>query len=80
MTALSNPKTNRHDDGTSIEFEGAVSGAFNKARTKASGRWSLKVTERDAAGTVTDTCDSGSALLMHRSRAWDRSGLISDAR
>ena len=40
------PVTTRNDDGTSMEFEGAVSGAFNKARTKASGRWSLKVTER----------------------------------
>ncbi len=54
------PTTERNDDGTTTEFVGSISGTFNKARTKASGRWQLKATERDAAGTVTDTCDSGS--------------------
>ena len=54
------PTTDRNDDGTTTEFVGSISGSFNKARTKASGRWQLKATERDAAGTVTDTCDSGS--------------------
>ena len=54
------PATNRNDDGTTIDFEGTISGTFNKPRTSASGTWSFKGTERDAAGAVTDTCDSGS--------------------
>jgi hypothetical protein len=54
------PETIRNNDGTSTDFEGSVSGAFNKARTKVSGTWSLKATEYDATGAVTDTCDSGS--------------------
>jgi hypothetical protein len=54
------PVTNRNDDGTTTDFEGTISGAFNKARTKASGKWSFKATDHDASGAVTDTCDSGS--------------------
>ena len=54
------PTTENNADGTTTEFVGSISGTFNRARTKASGRWQLKATERDAAGTVTDTCDSGS--------------------
>jgi hypothetical protein len=53
------PDTLRIPDGTTQDFEGSISGAFNRARTKLSGKWQLKVTIRDAAGTVTDTCDSG---------------------
>jgi hypothetical protein len=54
------PTTTRNDDGSTAEFVGSIAGSFNKARTKATGRWQLKMTERDAAGNVTDTCDSGS--------------------
>lgn len=54
------PDTIRNDDGTTTDFEGAISGTFNKARTKASGKWSLKATDHDSAGAITDTCDSGS--------------------
>jgi hypothetical protein len=54
------PEPNRNQDGTSTDFEGSISGKFNKARTKVSGKWSFKGTDRDAAGAVTDTCDSGS--------------------
>ena len=46
-------------DGTSTTHEGHVSGAFNKARTKVSGKWTLVSVTRDAAGTVLDTCTSG---------------------
>ena len=53
------PSTQRNDDGTTTDLEGSISGAFNKARTSASGTWTFKATNRDAAGTVTDTCDSG---------------------
>ena len=52
------PETIRNDDGTTGTFEGRLEGRFNRARTAASGSWQLKLTERDAAGTVTDTCDS----------------------
>jgi hypothetical protein len=54
------PMTTRNDDGTTTDFEGSVSGAFNKARTKATGKWTFKATDHDATGAVTDTCDSGS--------------------
>jgi len=54
------PATNRNSDGTTTDFEGSASGAVNKARTKMSGKWQLKVTDHNAAGAVTDTCDSGS--------------------
>jgi hypothetical protein len=60
FSASFGPTTSRNDDGTTTDFEGSISGTLNKARTKASGNWSLKATERDAAGAVTDTCDSGS--------------------
>jgi hypothetical protein len=54
------PETVRNDDGTTTDFEGSISGAINKARTKVSGKWSFKLTDHDASGAVTDTCDSGS--------------------
>ena len=60
FTTSFGPTTNRNDDGTTTDFEGSASGALNAARTKVSGKWQLKVTDHDAAGAVTDTCDSGS--------------------
>jgi hypothetical protein len=60
FSASFGPTTQRNDDGTTTDFEGSISGSFNKARTKASGKWSFKATDHDAAGAVTDTCDSGS--------------------
>jgi hypothetical protein len=53
------PAVERNDDGTTTDVEGTVSGRFNSSRTSVSGTWSLKLTHRDAAGTVLDTCDSG---------------------
>lgn len=53
------PETVPNDDGTSTAFEGSMSGKLNAARTKASGKWQIKVTEHAATGAVTDTCDSG---------------------
>jgi len=46
-------------DGTTTTFEGSMSGKLNTARTKASGKWQLKLTDHSATGAVTDTCDSG---------------------
>lgn len=60
FSASFGPVTSRNDDGTTTDFEGSISGAFNKARTKVSGKWSFKVTDHDAAGALTDSCDSGS--------------------
>jgi hypothetical protein len=59
FSASFGPATNRNGDGTTTDTEGAINGAFNKARTKASGKWSFKLTDRDTSGAVTDTCDSG---------------------
>jgi hypothetical protein len=53
------PSTQRNEDGTTSDLEGAVSGKFNRSKTSISGTWSFKATEHDAAGAVTDTCDSG---------------------
>jgi hypothetical protein len=60
FSASFGPATNRNDDGTTSDLEGSIIGAFNKARRKASGKWSLKLTVHDASGAITDTCDSGS--------------------
>lgn len=59
FSASFGPETRRNPDGTSVDFEGSVSGRFNSSRSRASGTWTFKGTERDAAGAVTDTCDSG---------------------
>ena len=48
----------RNDDGTTTDLAGSVAGTINKARTKAKGTWSLKATDHDLAGAVTDTCDA----------------------
>jgi hypothetical protein len=52
--------TLRNSDGTTTDLEGSLTGTINKARTKAKGTWSLKATDHDLAGAVTDTCDSAS--------------------
>ena len=59
FSAAYGPQTVRGNDGTTSDFEGTLSGKLNAARTKASGKWHLKVTYFSAAGAVTDTC-SGS--------------------
>jgi hypothetical protein len=66
FSASFGPQTIRNPDGTTSDLEGSLSGSFNAARTKISGRWQLKVTEHDAAGAVTDTCDSGSVSWTAR--------------
>jgi hypothetical protein len=53
------PETFRNDDGTTDDVQGSISGAFNAARTKVSGKWQYKLTHHDATGAVVDTCDSG---------------------
>ena len=60
FSASFGPTTQRNPDGTTTDLEGTVSGTFNSSRTKVSGTWAFKSTERDAAGAVTDTCDSAS--------------------
>jgi hypothetical protein len=59
FTASFGPDKTSNEDGTTTSLEGHVTGRFNKKRTKASGSWTLTATNRDAAGTVTDTCSSG---------------------
>ena len=59
FSATFGPMTERNDDGTTVDLQGAVSGRFNRAMTSISGTWSFKATEHDATGAVTDICDSG---------------------
>jgi hypothetical protein len=60
FSASFGPTPQRNPDGTTTDFEGTISGTFNSKRTKVSGTWAFKATFRDAAGAVTNTCDSGS--------------------
>jgi hypothetical protein len=53
------PTTHRNDDGTTTDFQGRMAARFNRARSVIVGTWHLTATDHDAAGTVTDTCDSG---------------------
>jgi hypothetical protein len=48
-----------HADGTSTDLQGSVTGATNARRTTMSGTWQVTGVDHDAAGAVTDTCDSG---------------------
>jgi hypothetical protein len=48
-----------HPDGTSTDLQGSVTGAMNAKRTAMSGTWQITGVDHDAAGVVTDTCDSG---------------------
>jgi hypothetical protein len=66
FSASFGPTTERNDDGTTTDFEGSISGSFNKSRTKASGTWTFKATHHDAAGAVADTCDSGTVSWTAR--------------
>ena len=59
FSASFGPTHVRQDDGTISDFSGSISGTFNRARSKVSGRWRLQVTEHDASGAETHTCDSG---------------------
>jgi len=60
------PETQRGTDGTSVEIEGSVDGKFSKSRSSVSGTWTFKVSFLDAAGAVTDTCDSGTVRWRAR--------------
>jgi hypothetical protein len=53
------PDTTRNDDGSTQDAQGSLRGKLNAAGTKIAGTWQVIVTDRDAAGNVTDTCDSG---------------------
>ena len=53
------PVTQRNDDGTTTDFSGRFSGSLNDTRTRLTGVWRLTAVDHDAAGAVTDTCDSG---------------------
>jgi hypothetical protein len=53
------PYTVRNDDGTTTDYQGRMTGALNDAKTKIVGTWRVIAVYHDAAGAVTDTCDSG---------------------
>jgi hypothetical protein len=52
------PETATNDDGTKLKSEGSMSGGLNRARSKVSGKWHLKVTYLDNADGVIDTCQT----------------------
>ena len=66
FSASFGPTTQRNDDGTTTDFQGSISGTFNKARTKVTGTWTFRATEHDGAGAVTDTCDSAKVTYSAR--------------
>ena len=53
------PVTERNADGTTTDYQGRIAGALNDTKTRIAGVWRIIYTNHDAAGTVTDTCDSG---------------------
>jgi hypothetical protein len=53
------PVTQRNDDGTTTDVQVRVTGALNDTKTRLSGSWRIILTDHDAAGALTDTCDSG---------------------
>jgi hypothetical protein len=53
------PEPSALPNGGSVEFSGAIDGRFKKGKRKASGTWQLTAVEKDPAGAIVDTCDSG---------------------
>jgi hypothetical protein len=53
------PFTQRNDDGTTTDFQGRMTGVLNDAKTKIAGTWRMIAVDHDAAGAVTDSCDTG---------------------
>jgi hypothetical protein len=53
------PVTERNADGTTTDYQGRIAGDLNDTKTRITGVWRIVYVNHDAAGTVTDTCDSG---------------------
>jgi hypothetical protein len=53
------PQVQRNPDGTTSDVTASTTGRFNRARTSVAGTWHLLFVDHDAAGAVTDCCDSG---------------------
>jgi len=53
------PFTQRNDDGTTTDIQGRMTGALNDSKTRIVGTWRMIATYHDAAGAVTDSCDTG---------------------
>ena len=66
FSASFGPTTQRNADGTTTDFQGSITGTFNRARTKVTGTWTFRATEHDASGAVTDTCDSAKVNFSAR--------------
>jgi hypothetical protein len=60
FSARFGPTHVRQDDGTISDFAGSISGTFNRARTRVSGKWRLQITDHDSSGAVIHECGSGS--------------------
>ena len=66
FSASFGPTPIQQDDGTTSDFQGSISGTFNRARSRVSGTWRLQITDHDASGAVIHTCDSGSVRWSAR--------------
>ena len=53
------PVTQRNPDGTTTDYQGRFVGQLNDTKTRISGVWRLALVDRDAAGAIVDSCDSG---------------------
>jgi hypothetical protein len=53
------PEPQQNDDGTTDEFSGFLTGRLDARHGRITATWELKSDTKDAAGNVTDTCDSG---------------------
>ena len=58
-STYANLRSNTLPDGGYFVSGGSLAGRLNRARTAISGTVSLNYTRHDAAGAVTDSCDSG---------------------
>jgi hypothetical protein len=53
------PVTQRHDDGTTTDVQGRMTGARKDSRTGIAGTWRMIAVDHDTTGAVTDSCDTG---------------------
>jgi hypothetical protein len=60
------PQDDPNADGTVEESSGFLKGRLDARRQRITGTWELKTLTKDAAGNVTDSCDSGAVSFTAR--------------
>jgi hypothetical protein len=60
------PQDDPNPDGTTEESSGFLRGHLDARRQRITGTWELKTVTKDAAGNVTDSCDSGAVQFSAR--------------